>query len=134
VPRLRLAPDAVGRLSCPTASSTFPGSPDAPTGSMALMSAEQASQLVGSTPVQLDSVQLADRLNARAAQVFTAMRKAAVVVGTAADAVAAAPLVLVGSAIGALATLDPVILGVIPAVSPRVGKPAAWYVLATWDW
>jgi hypothetical protein len=112
----------------------FPGSPEAPTGTMATVDPDHAAYLVGRPPLPADSLKLADRLDARAAQVFRAMRQVGIVAGTAAAAIAAAPLRLVGSAVGALANLDPVVFGVIPAVSPRVGEPAAWYVLARWDW
>jgi hypothetical protein len=112
----------------------LPDSPYAPTGSMALVSTEEARDLVGPPPLPVQSVELAERLNVRATQVFRAMRTAAVVTGTAAAAAVAVPFALVGAAVGSLATLDPIVFGVVPAVSPREGEPAAWYVLARWDW
>ena len=48
--------------------------------------------------------------------------------------IVAAPVVIAGAAIGALAGLDPVVFGVVPAGAPRTGRPAAWYVLASWVW
>lgn len=105
----------------------FPGSPDAPTGMVTTVAAGHAIELVGPPPVNAGTVELAERMSNRAKRVFRA-------VGTAAGAVVAAPLMLVGAAAGALATLDPIILGVIPAGPSRAGEPAAWYVLAKWDW
>lgn len=114
---------------------SFPGSPEAPTGTMAVVSTDQAADIIGPPPLPPQSVELANRLSERSAQVFRAIRTAGVVAGTAALAVAAAPVALVGAAAGALATLDPIVIGVIPAVpSPTVGAPAAWYELTRWDW
>ena len=50
------------------------------------------------------------------------------------DSIEAAPVVLVGTAAAAISTIDPIIFGAVPAVSAREGEPAAWYVLARWDW
>ena len=47
-------------------------------------------------------------------------------------AVVSAPFLIAGA--GMAAVLDPIIFGVIPAVSATPGQPAAWYVLARWDW
>lgn len=113
---------------------SFPGSPDALPGSMATVTNDQATELVGPVPVPRETVETAERLNERAAQVFRGLRRGAVLAGTATLAAAAAPFVLVGAAAGAVTGLDPVIFGVIPAVSARVGEPAAWYVIAKWNW
>ncbi len=94
----------------------------------------EVSHLVGPTPPPASATELANRLSTRADQVLTAMRKASVAAAATAMAALAAPVVLVGSAAAALATIDPIIFGVVPAVSTREGEPAAWYVLARWDW
>lgn len=99
-------------------------------GAMLPVTASEAAQLVGPAPPPLTTVELGDRLAERAHQVFVIMRKVATGMGVA----AAAPFVLAGAAIGALATLDPIVLGAIPAISSVEGEPAAWYVLARWDW
>jgi hypothetical protein len=39
-----------------------------------------------------------------------------------------------GAALGALSTLDPIILGVTPALRADDGEPAAWYALVRWEW
>ena len=94
----------------------------------------EVSHLVGPTPPPASATELANRLSTRADQVLTAMRKASVAAAATAMAALAAPVVLAGSAAAALATIDPIIFGVVPAVSTREGEPAAWYVLARWDW
>jgi hypothetical protein len=48
-----------------------------------------------------------------------------------AGAIAAAPFALAGTA---LAGLDPIVFGVIPAGALIPGQPAAWYALAQWAW
>ena len=108
----------------------FPGGSDVPAGAIVPVSADQALDIIGAPPLPAGSVDLADRMNEQAHQVFKAMRTTAIAAGT----IAAAPFVLVGSAVGALATLDPIVIGVIPAVSVRDGEPGAWYCLARWDW
>jgi hypothetical protein len=50
---------------------------------------------------------------------------------------AAGAVALTGAALMALlAGLDPIVFGVIPADpdSPRAGDPAAWYIIAQWNW
>jgi hypothetical protein len=91
---------------------------------------EHARKIVGPTPAPVRSVELADRLSERANQVFKVIGRAGALAGT----VAVAPLVLLSSAMASLSTLDPVVLGAIPALLARPGEPAAWYVLARWDW
>jgi hypothetical protein len=108
----------------------FPGSLDAPSGSVASIPIEQVGEIVGPIPVPAGSVETAARLNLRTNQVFRAMGR----VGAVAGALAAAPLLLVGSAVSALSTLDPIVFGVIPALLAETDEPAAWYVLARWDW
>jgi hypothetical protein len=96
--------------------------------------AREALELIGPVPPPADSVALADRLDTRAQQVFTAIRRMSTAAGAATLAALAAPVILAGSAAAALATVDPIVFGVIPAVSPREGEPSAWYELARWDW
>jgi hypothetical protein len=112
------------------AKGNFPDDAHATPGTVAPIPSEHLAELVGPSPQPAVSVELADSLSVRANQVFRAMGR----VGTMAGVVAAAPFVLVGSAIAAIGTLDPMLLGVIPAVLARPGEPAAWYVLARWDW
>jgi hypothetical protein len=108
----------------------FPGSLNAPTGSVASIPMENVGEIVGPTPVPAGSVETAARLNLRTNQVFRAIGRVGAVAGT----LAAAPLLLVGSAVSALSTLDPIVFGVIPALLAETDEPAAWYVLARWDW
>ena len=94
----------------------------------------EVSRLVGPTPPPLGVTELANRLSAKADQVLAAVRRASVVAGATAITALAAPVVLVDSAAAAITRLDPIIFGAVPAVSAREGEPAAWYVLARWDW
>jgi hypothetical protein len=91
-------------------------------------------QLVGPTPPPVGATELANRLSTRADQVLTVIRRASAIAGATAMAALAAPVVLVGTAAAAISTIDPIIFGAVPAVSAREGEPAAWYVLARWDW
>src|ERR1039458_6764242 len=83
------------------------------TGSLVPVAPDAAQTLVGPVPPPASSVELAQRMSDRARQVFVAL-----------GAAVAAPFVLVGAAaaatVGALATLDPVILGAVPAVRSRL--------------
>jgi hypothetical protein len=110
-----------GRLPVP--SSTTPGS-------SLVVSPIEAASAVGEVPPPVATVDLAQRLNDRAKQVFGLMAKAVPVLGI----VVAAPFVLAAGAVASLATLDPVIFGAIPAGSLAPGEPAAWYVLVRWAW
>jgi hypothetical protein len=100
----------------------------APMGSRVIISQGEAEAAIGVIPSPRSAVIAAEGLNDRAHQVFSTLAKAVPVIG----AVIAAPFVLAGAV--AAATLDPVILGVVPASSTSPGEPAAWYVLAKWDW
>jgi hypothetical protein len=93
-----------------------------------------AEELVGPVPPHAGAVALGERLGQRSAQLVRAARRAAVATGVAAAGLAAAPVVLVGGAIASLATLDPIVLGAVPALHATPGQPAAFYVLARWDW
>jgi len=71
---------------------------------------------------------------------LTILRTAAPIVAGIAVApvvLAAGEVALTGAALMALlAGLDPIVFGVIPASKnrPRAGDPAAWYVIAQWNW
>jgi hypothetical protein len=94
----------------------------------------KADELVGPVPAPVGTLELGDRLAQRSNQVLRTVGRAVPMVGAAALAVVAAPVVLAGAVLGSLATLDPIILGACPAVSAAPGEPASWYVLARWDW
>jgi hypothetical protein len=90
-----------------------------------------AAHAVGSVPPPVAATMLAHRLGRSSQAVLNALRKA----GPIAGAIAASPVLLVGAAAATLAAgLDPVVFGVIPAGLPTPGQPAAWYVLASWQW
>ena len=111
-----------------------PDSDDAPTGAMVPVTPAEATELVGPVPPPAGALELGERLGVRSRQVFAALGTAAAVAGT----VVAAPFVLTGAAVaataGALARLDPIVFGVVPARSSLPGEPAAFYMLARWDW
>lgn len=101
---------------------------DSKVGTMADVSGAVARKAVGPVPPPASTVEMGERLSERAHQVFSALGKTVPII----RAIAAAPFQLVGAV--ASATLDPIIFGVIPATSTEPGEPAAWYVLARWDW
>lgn len=88
--------------------------------------------LVGPNPDPVQTVELNARMGKRSAEVLKATAQAgraagmvvvgaAAVTAAAAAAVVAAPFVV---AAGALATLDPMIIGAVPALRAEVGQPA----------
>jgi hypothetical protein len=99
-----------------------------------------AAAAVGPAPLAPETAAAAERLGGSSRRILTVLRKAAPIAAgvvavpvVAAAAVAAAPIML---AAGLLAGLDPIVFGVIPANpgAPRPGEPAAWYILAQWNW
>ncbi|HTW10440.1 MAG TPA: hypothetical protein VME46_23245 [Acidimicrobiales bacterium] len=111
-----------------------PESTTQPAGTLVALPSLSVGDIVGPVPAALSTVELSERLSHRAEQVFQVMGKALLAFGAAVGAIAAAPVVLAGAAVGALTTLDPVVFGALPAVTPVAGEPAAWFVLARWDW
>lgn len=101
---------------------------DAPMGSMTAVSKGDAEKAIGPIPPPASTVEMCEKLGERSRQVFSALAKTIPVIGT----VVSAPFLIAGAGIAAV--LDPIIFGVIPAVSASPGQPAAWYVLARWDW
>ena len=101
---------------------------DAPVGSMTAVSKVDADKAIGQIPPPASTIEMGEKLAERSRQVFSALAKTIPVIG----AVVSAPFVIVGA--GVAAVLDPIIFGVIPAISASPGQPAAWYVLARWDW
>lgn len=103
-------------------------------GEHAVLERSTAANLVGPAPAPRESVILADSLAQRSQQVMSTVARVGRTAGIAAAGIAMAPLAIVGGALASLATLDPIILGAIPAISTNEGQPAAWFVLARWDW
>ncbi len=95
---------------------------------------EKVGELVGPVPAPQHAVTLGDRLNQRTAKTLTTIKKGAKVGGMTAAGIVAAPVVMVGAAVAALAQMDPIILGVEVIGEPRVGQPGAFYVVTRWDW
>jgi hypothetical protein len=91
-----------------------------------------AEAAVGPVPPPAAATVLADRLGRNSQRLLHMFASAIPIVG----AIVAAPVVLAGAAIAAVGALalDPIVFGVIPAGPPVPGQPAAWYILARWDW
>jgi hypothetical protein len=114
-----------GELSIPA---TGPGLPAQRPVTVDRAAAERA---VGPVPPPVAAAALADSLGRSSHRLLTALRMAAPIVA----GIAAAPFLLAGAALAALAAgLDPIVFGVIPAGPPMQGQPAAWYIIARWDW
>jgi hypothetical protein len=103
-----------------------PGASSEPT----VMSRSAALELVGPTPDPQQAVDLSHRLGHASDAVIRTAARAIPIIG----AIAAAPFIVVGGAIAALATMDPVVFGVMPQGRVLEGEPAAWFVLTRWDW
>jgi hypothetical protein len=86
-----------------------------------------AAQAIGPIPPPAGTSALAERLGRHSQRLLDVLGTAV----SAAGAIAATPFALAGTA---LAGLDPIVFGVIPAGAPIPGQPAAWYVLAQWAW
>lgn len=95
---------------------------------------DHAAEIIGPVPDPPESVKLGDKLEKRTSQVLTGMCRTAIAGGAVVAGIVAAPVVLAGAALAGLSQLDPIILGAMPAGEPRDGTPAAWFVLARWDW
>jgi hypothetical protein len=104
----------------------------------AILDPATAAEAVGPVPPPAGASAVAERLGHSAQRLLTVLRTAVPIVAGIAAApivIAAAPFVAAGLAIGGLAAgLDPIVFGVIPAGDPIPGKPAAWYILAQWEW
>jgi hypothetical protein len=99
---------------------------------------EAAAAAVGPVPPPASTTELADRLGHSSQRLLTMLRTAAPIAAGIVAApvlIASAPFALAGAAITALAAgLDPIVFGVIPADPATPGQPAAWYILAQWEW
>lgn len=109
--------------------------PDRTTGAMkpqpVALDHSTAAEAIGPVPVPAATSALAERLGHRSQHLLAVLRTALPI----ARAIAAAPFILAGAAVAALANgLDPIVFGVIPAGPPSSGQPAAWYILARWEW
>jgi hypothetical protein len=90
-----------------------------------------AADAVGPVPPPAAATMLADRLGRSSQAVLNGLRRAAPIAGV----IVASPFLLAGAAAATLAAgLDPVVFGVITAGPAAPGQPAAWYVLASWQW
>jgi hypothetical protein len=121
-----------GRLAIPTGAATSAGSQPVTLGQ------EAAAAAVGPIPPPAGTTALADRLGHSSHRLLTMLRTAAPIAAGIVAApvlIASAPFVLAGAAVAALAAgLDPIVFGVMPAGPATSGQPAAWYILAQWDW
>lgn len=90
----------------------------------------EAVELVGPIPPPAESVAIGEQMAHRSRQIVTGLRRTGkLVVGA-----VTLPVVATGAVLAELATLDPIVLGAIPAASEQPGAPASWYRLVSWDW
>ncbi|HET6999419.1 MAG TPA: hypothetical protein VFI03_12630 [Solirubrobacterales bacterium] len=88
---------------------------------------EKAAELIGPIPPPAESIALGERFAERSNELMDAL-------GRTVPALLGALKGPIDLAADALANLDPVVLGAIPALGGRPGEPAAWYALVRWDW
>ncbi len=121
-----------GRLAIPADTATSAGSQPV------TLRQEVAAAAVGPVPPPAGTTALADRLGRSSQRLLTMLRTAAPIAAGIVAApvlIASAPFVLAGVAVTAFAVgLDPIVFGVIPAGPATPGQPAAWYILARWEW
>ena len=92
---------------------------------------DAATRAIGPVPPPAGATATARRVGRSSKHLLSALGRALPV----AAAIVAAPVLLAGAAVGALAAgLDPIVFGAIPVDSPAPGQLATWYVLASWDW
>lgn len=114
-----------GRISVPT-SDGQPVSPRPTT-----LDRASATNAIGPIPPPPAALALAERLGRSAHHLLRGLAMAVPIAG----AIIAAPIVIAGAAAAALVGgLDPIVFGVIPAGPATEGQPAAWYILAEWEW
>ncbi len=90
-----------------------------------------AVELAGPIPDPAVAVERGERMAEYSDQVVAAMRRTGkLIVGAVTVPVQAAATVLAETA----ATVDPVVLAVIPAASEHPGQPAMWLRLVAWEW
>lgn len=99
-------------------------------GSYTILDPQTGAELVGPVPEPHQSVTMASRLGQASQRVLNGVARTGRVIGMTAATALAAPAL----ALSALATIDPIILGAIPARYSQAGEPAAWFILARWDW
>jgi hypothetical protein len=104
------------------------------TGARTTISRDQALEIVGPVPTHPASAATAKTLEDHSERVLEAMRRGAPIAGGVLLGVLAAPFLLVGAAVAAAASLDPILIGAIPATRPNVGEPALFFELCRWDW
>jgi hypothetical protein len=95
---------------------------------------QQGVDIVGPVPLPTAALEAGEQLDGASQRVLSAIGKAAPVAGGLLLGALAAPFVLVGAAVSGLTTLDPIVIGAIPALSPHLGEPAAFFELTSWDW
>jgi hypothetical protein len=101
-----------------------------PTSGLEIQSA-QAAELAGPIPDPAEAVARGEKMAEYSEQVVAAMRRTGkMIVGAITVPVQVAGAVIAETA----ATVDPIVLAVIPAASERPGEPAMWLRLVAWEW
>jgi hypothetical protein len=93
-----------------------------------------AAELIGSVPPPVEAIALGNQLAQQSEQMVNAARQTLRVAGTAVKGAVAVSGTLVAGALSSVATLDPIVLVAQPAISEKPGAPAAWFLVARWDW
>lgn len=106
----------------------------ADTDGQTVISRTDAVDLVGPVPEPAGALQLAEQLDRHSETILNGVRRGAPVVGAVLLGVLAAPFLVVGGALAAAVTIDPIIFGAIPALTPEDGEPAAFFELTRWEW
>jgi hypothetical protein len=88
---------------------------------------DSAAELVGPVPPPAASMALGEGFAQRSTELMDALNRTI-------PALLGALKGPIDLAVDALTNLDPIVLGVIPALGGRPGEPAAWYALVRWDW
>jgi hypothetical protein len=99
-------------------------------GGYAVLDPKTGNELVGPVPEPHQSALMASRLGQASQRILNGVATTGRAIGMTAATALAAPV----AALSVLATIDPIILGAIPARYTQPGEPAAWFILARWDW
>lgn len=90
----------------------------------------EVAEVVPPVPPPAEAIAEGERMAQRSQQIVDAAKRTGkLIIGTISIPASAAAAVVT-----AAATLDPLVMGVIPAGPEHPGAPAAWYLIAKWDW
>jgi hypothetical protein len=99
-----------------------------------VVSRDLAAELVGPIPEDPAITGLAAQLDGHSTKVFSAVRKGAPIAAGVLLGVLAAPFLIAGAVVGAVAGLDPIVIGAVPILRAEIGEPALFFELTRWNW